>query len=784
VSDDAGRRRAPREVSELRGVPAPDGEAWPALPAALEPVGPIELLGYDSCRCLPEATGTEKRVLKHGNLFSVTNRLGDIWPPGARDLGAYFDDTRLLSAFRLHVAGAPAVCLSSHQAREGRVQVDLTVTSTRYGGVFGDPVNFVHLRREQVVHEAFAERLVLTNHLVRPLDYWFEHEFHNDFADVFEVRGAERRARGTYFRPVVGAQDVRLFYEGLDRVLYEVRLEWSRPPTRLSGDRARFEFSLAPGESLALELHVRARLVLPEGPSPGARRRLVWPDGPAFFPATGLAVPAPACDVAGRTRLLEQDERAWIGRCTRIRTDDETFDAVTGQAVADLGSLVGDCAGRPVVAAGIPWYTAPFGRDALLTGHLALAVNPDLARDALAFLAAHQGTRDDPEREEAPGKILHEVRRGEMARAREVPHSPYFGSVDATPLWLVLLSEYFLWTGDEDFVRAHLPHATAALAWLERASDPALDGLLTYRRAAPAGLRNQGWKDSSDGVSFPDGTPLEPPIALVEVQGYAVDAERRMSELFRRFGDRPRATRLQEQARQRQRRLEQRFWMPEAATYGLAVDRDGTLARTVTSNAGHLLFSGAVSPARAQLVADSTLSPALWTGWGIRTLAAGQPVYNPLSYHNGTVWPHDNALISLGFSRYGLREASSRVLTGLFDAVHHFDGQRLPELFCGLERGHRQFPVHYPVACAPQAWSSAAIFGALTACLGLFPDVPRGLLRVVQPHLPPFLHRIDLRGLRLGRSVLDLRFERAGRGVLVAVPRQEGPPIDVRVELR
>jgi glycogen debranching enzyme len=750
----------------------------------LTPIDPEKLFGYVSSSGLPEATDSEKRVLKHGNLFAVTNRLGDIWPAGARDLGAYFDDTRMLSAYRLHMAGEPVVCLSSQQSPDGRSQIDLTVTSSRFGGVFGEPVNFLHLRREQLINEVFIDRLTLTNYLVKPVDYWFELQFCCDFADVFEVRGAHRISRGVYFEPVIEHDHVRMFYRGRDEVFYETNISFQPAPTKLERGLARFELSLLPNETATVEISIMPRLRVPDSRQRDARARLVWPPSGDYYPGGRSSVPPAPLSFMERAHAIQNESDAWAAACTRIQTNDESFDEISRQSVSDLHALVVRCGGHNVVSAGIPWYTAPFGRDSLLTAFESLLVTPDLARDAIAFLAEHQGQSYDTFREEAPGKILHEVRRGEMARAAEVPHTPYFGTADATPLWIVLLSEYFLWTGDEEFVRAYLPHAEAALKWIQTDGDPDGDGFIEYMRTSERGLINQGWKDSTDGVPFPDGKPCEPPIALVEVQGYAVDAERRLGDLYRRLGDRSRAAVLAEAARQRAKRIDQVFWVPSLGSYGLALDREKRLATTLTSNAGHLLFSGAVPEARARKVARTLLGPAMWTGWGIRTLGTGQGVYNPLSYHNGTVWPHDNALIAQGFADYGMNNLSAQVLTGLVEAAHHFDGRRLPELFCGLERTPGSFPVHYPVACAPQAWSSAAVFGTLRAALGLFPDAGRNTLRVVDPELPPWLNRVDLLGLRVGRTRLDLRFTRTGERVFVSLLRQEGKSLQLRIDLR
>jgi glycogen debranching enzyme len=609
------------------------------------------------------------------------------------------------------------------------------------------------------------------------VDLWLEVGWAADFADVFEIRGAHRSTRGVYHLPVVEHGRAVLRYDGRDGRCYatEVRVDGAVPdggPARLArmgGRGARVELHLAPAERTEVTFTVAAGI---HRSRPHAARGR---DEDRALPRHAHRTFE---DRADETRAAYQ---AWAGHCTRFRASSGPFAHALGQAVADLKALTVYHFGEPVVSAGIPWYTCPFGRDALITGFEAMLAAPEVARDALRFLARLQGTRDDPERDEEPGKIPHEIRFGEMAEAGEVPHSPYYGSADATPLFLVLLHEYLLWTGDDATVGALLPAAGAALGWIERAGDA--DGLVAYQRRTPRGLRNQGWKDSHDGVPFADGRPAEPPIALVEVQGYAVDARRRMAAILRRLGRVAEADPLEAAARAHQERIEERFWMPSARTYAIALDREKRQVDAVTSNPGHLLFSRAAGEERAGAVAESLLGPAMWSGWGIRTLAAGQRAYNPLSYHDGTVWPHDNALCAMGLASYGRTAEATRVLTAMWEAAQHFRLHRLPELFCGLSRAEGSFPVHYPVACSPQAWSSAAWFLLLRASLGLFPDAPAGLLRVSEPWLPPWLDTLVLEGLRVGGARATLRFSRGPKGAACEVVDVQGGPLRVRIEM-
>jgi glycogen debranching enzyme len=740
---------------------------------------PEDLLGYTDPSAQPEATGVEKLVLKRGNLFLVANRLGDIAPAGARDLGLFLTDTRHLSSWRLAVKGGPPLCLSSQVSADYVAQIDFTITSLHEGDLLGrEPVNYVHLRRDQIIDDVLVDRLVLTNFLDRPMDVWLETSWAADFADVFEIRGAHRLERGTYELPRVEQDRVVLCYDGRDGRLYatEIRVGGIRSdgPARLSrlgGRGARVDLHLDPAERVEVSFVVAAGIERAAASRPRGRdEERAVPRGPS------------PCFEA-RARSTHEAYDAFARAATRFRSSNDLFDAALAQAVADLKALTVYHFGDPVISAGIPWYTCPFGRDALISGFEALLAQPGVARDALRFLARLQGERDDPSRDEEPGKIPHEIRFGEMAVAGEVPHTPYYGSADATPLFLVLLDEYHRWTDDRETVEALLPNAARALAWLDHHADLDGDGLMEYLRRAPKGLRNQGWKDSHDGVPFADGRPAEPPIALVEVQGYAIDARRRMAALYRRLGRDAEAAPLEAAARAHADRVEARLWMEEKGTYAIALDREKRQVDAVTSNAGHLLFSGVAAPERAARVVASLRGDAMWSGWGIRTLGARQPAYNPLSYHNGTVWPHDNALCAMGMSAYGMTGEACAVTGALWSAAQHFRHLRLPELFCGLSSAAGQFPVHYPVACSPQAWSSAAWFLLVRAMLGLFPDAPGRALHIRSPCLPPFLETLTLAGLPIGPARATIRFTRGPNAAFAEVVEVEGGPLKVHIDI-
>ncbi|MGH7528462.1 MAG: amylo-alpha-1,6-glucosidase, partial [Gemmatimonadales bacterium] len=492
---------------------------------------------------------------------------------------------------------------------------------------------------------------------------------------------------------------------------------------------------------------------------------------------------APAFSLEQRAARLEEGYERWTGDCSGWQTDVAAFNAMLASAVEDLRALYVRADGAHVIAAGIPWYSTIFGRDSIIASLQTLPVNPSIATDTLRFLAARQGRRDREFTEEQPGKIMHELRRGEMARSGEIPHIPYYGTVDATPLWLVLLHETWRWTGDEGLVRELLPHAERALSWIDRRGDLDGDGFVEYLGRSEKGLTNQAWKDSGDGVPYPDGALPRAPIAAVEVQGYVQDAKVRMAALYEAVGRRDRAERLRREAERLRAAIAERFWLEEAGTFALALDGDKRVVPTVTSNAGHLLWSRVPTATHADRLVQRLLQPDMFSGWGIRTLSAAHPVYNPMSYHNGSVWPHDNAMVALGFGFYGWRREAGQVLQALYEACAQMDSSRLPELFCGMPRVQGMRPVLYPVSCSPQAWASGAFFMLLQGALGIFPEAPAGVFHVRDPVLPPFIRDLTLSNLRIGRSRVSLQFRRHRDRTLVNLLEVEGAPLQVQIEL-
>ena len=740
------------------GAPAPSGPAN-GVAEPFRPVTMEEAVGYSAIACAHQGGAERALILKHDRLFMLLDSQGDIAPAGACSLGLFHDDTRILSHYQLAVREGPPTLLSAQTPNAYGAQIDLAISDLPFGGDPWDPKNVVHIRREPVLTDRLAERVCLTSHLRAPLDYWVELALGSDFADIFEVRGWRREGRGQYFAPEPQGDTLVFAYRGRDGRLLRSVVHFRHPPDRLTGSLAQWHVRLHREHRVELEWEVHVE----------------ESEDRTIVPVQGLD---------GYRDAIDNVYRSWQARCTRWATDVSEFDHVIRRAADDLRALHVEVDGETVVSAGIPWYSTIFGRDSIITSLQTLPLNSEVAVRTLRYLAKRQGTREDPYTEEQPGKILHELRRGEMARSGEIPHVPYYGSVDATPLWLILLHETWRWTGDAELARDLLPHADRALEWIGRYGDLDGDGFVEYARTSEKGLVNQGWKDSGDGVPFPDGHLPEPPIALVEVQGYVYDAKVRMAQLYQHLGHPERGAALRREAKALRQRIRAAFWLEELGTFALALDRHKRPIPTATTNAGHLLWSRVPTPAEARRLAARFLEPDFFSGWGIRTLSAEHPVFNPMSYHNGSVWPHDNALVVLGMALYGHARDALPVMRALYEAGLHTEFQRLPELYCGMTRGrgsHR--PVAYPVSCSPQAWAAGSLFMLLQAFLGIYAEAPARVLHVRDPVLPDFLSELTVSGLSIGGSRVALQFRRHESRTLANLLGVEGDPLQVRIEL-
>ena len=697
------------------------------------------------------------RTLKHGNTFAVFDHYGDIIEAPGSPEGVYHEDTRYLSGLELLVDSRKPLLLSSTlQDNNAVLTVDLANPDIYRGGQLALSRETIHLIRSKFLWQsACYERIAVANFDRSPHRIRMTLRFAADFADLFEVRGIQRERRGTIRTEVpklggAGTDTVVLRYRALDGYESTTRLVFDPQPSVLTEEEAHWDIELDADQSKSLFITIGFDQDTPARPLD-------------FFKVLRVA----------RRALHKSTARAAV-----IQTSNVLLNRTLCRSVADLYMLMTDTPQGPYPYAGIPWFSTPFGRDGIITALMMLWFDPAVAKGVLRFLAATQAKTENPEADAEPGKILHETRRGEMARLGEVPFAMYYGSVDTTPLFVLLAGKYFERTGDWETIDELWPNIEAALHWIDTYGDLDHDGFLEYRARSGKSLTNQGWKDSGDSISHEDGTLAGDNIALCEVQGYVYAARHQAALMAHALGDTALATRLEHQAAQMRRHFEDTFWVEELGTYAIALDGEKRPCRVRSSNAGQVLFSGIASPERAARVADNLMARHSWSGWGVRTLASTEKRYNPMSYHNGSVWPHDNALIALGLARYGFKREAMRIFTGMFDTLQYMDLSRLPELFCGFARRRGRGPTFYPVACAPQAWASASPLAFLEACLGLRCDHARREIRFDRPTLPEFIDEVYLRHLRLGDAQVDILLRRHTTDVGLNVLERSG---DVRV---
>jgi glycogen debranching enzyme len=692
------------------------------------------------------------RVLKQGDAFAVFDRFGDIDTFGTGELGLYFQDTRFLSHLTLRLGRDRPLLLSSTIREDNAVlAVDATNPDMWRNGELVVPRGSVHIFRTAILWQsACYERLRIHNYGRSAVEIPLSVEFDSDFADVFEVRGLKRERRGKRLPNEIRPDRLALSYEGLDGRLRQTLVIFESAPARLTESGATYQIRLEPGAEASYRWAVACEV------SPPPQVQIT----PAYEKV--------AHEAAGALERARGEE-------PQLRTSNEQFNDWLNRSLADLHMMTTQTPYGPYPYAGVPWFSTAFGRDGIITALQCLWFDPTIARGVLAFLAATQADADSPEQDAQPGKILHETRAGEMAALGEIPFRRYYGSIDATPLFILLAGSYYRRTGDRPFTESIWPHVERALTWIDQYGDMDGDGFVEYTRRSKHGLIHHGWKDSHDAIFHQDGAPAEGAIALCEVQGYVYAAKVAAGELAKALGDTTRSRDLSKQAEALRRRFEKAFWCDELSTYALALDGNKQPCRVRTSNAGHCLFAGIATEEHASRVARTLTEETSFSGWGIRTVATGEARYNPMSYHNGSVWPHDNSLIGAGFARYELKQAAATVLTGLLDASLFFDLHRLPELFCGFPRRPGESPTLYPVACAPQSWAAGAVFLLLEACLGLSVLASEKRVTFCRPLLPRFLQQVTIEELKVGEARVDLLLTRHDEGdVGVNVLRRAG----------
>ena len=699
-----------------------------------------------------ERPATPLRVLKHGDSFAVFDQRGDISPAAASEEGLYHDGTRFLSRFELLLFHRRPQLLSSTISRDNVVFVaDLTNPDICEAEHVAMHRGQIHLVRSRVLWNArCVDRIRVTNYAREPVAVPLTVLFDADFRDVFEVRGARRGRRGERIPDACGENggSCVLRYRGLDGLDRRARMQWSHKPDSLVPGVVAFTLHLEPLAAAVLELSIAYET------EPTARPAVTFQD---------------TLDGA-RTRLVSYSSDV----CTVV-TSNATFNRWLNRSMADLQMMMTDTPHGLYPYAGIPWFSAPFGRDGLITAFELLWAAPHVARGVLGFLAETQASGYSDSQDMQPGKIVHEIRGGEMAALGEIPFGRYYGSADATPLFVVLAGAYFRRTGDRRFIDALWPHVVAALDWMQTSGDIDGDGFIEYARQSDSGLVQQGWKDSHDSIFHADGTLAAAPIAACEVQGYAYAAWMAAAHLAAMRGDATDADDWRRRAETLRTRFEEAFWCESIGTYALALDGEKRRCEVRTSNPGHCLVAGIAAPERARRVCATLMSDASFAGWGVRTVAAGEPRYNPMSYHNGSIWPHDNALVAAGLARYGYTDAANRILTAMFELSEAVDLHRLPELICGFQRRGDEHPTLYPVACAPQAWAAGAVYLLLTACLGLEIDGVGRRVTFRSAQLPPNIDWIHVSNLAVADARVDLRLDRHQHDVGVTVLRRDGP---------
>jgi glycogen debranching enzyme len=688
------------------------------------------------------------RTLKHGDTFALFNRFGDLSSVPASPEGLYHEDTRFLSGLRLTIEDHPPLLLSSTVRRNNAVlDVDLTNPDLRRGDRIELPKDTFHISRMKFLWNAACyEVLAIRNFDGVRRRIRLALEFNADFKDIFEVRGFERTRRGHVTAAVLDSDYVRFSYASLDGVARATELHFDPKPVQLTPRCATFELNLAPRQRRMIVVSTHCRV----DERPIERNLLV------------------------AVRSARQELRQASMRAAQVETSSTVLNEILSRGMADISMLVTDTEHGPYPYAGVPWFSTAFGRDGLLTAWQTLWMYPSLSRGVLRFLAATQATTHDPQRDAEPGKILHETRRCELARLGEVPFERYYGSIDSTPLFIALAGLYWQYTGDGETLQAIWPNIKAALAWIDSYGDIDGDGFVEYCKHSSKGLVNQGWKDSGDAVFHADGQLAAAPIALCEVQGYVYLARKMAARLATVFGEHALAERQEEAARKLYDAFNATFWDDELGMYVLALDGQKRPCRVRSSNAGHLLFTGIAPAERAAHIAHVLSQREFFTGWGIRTISASAVKFNPASYHNGSVWPHDNALIALGLARYGHTGLAVRLASAIFDTAAHMDLRRLPELFCGTQRRRDKDPVLYPVACAPQAWAAAAPFGLLQACLGLHIDAAQRVVSLEHPRLPATVNSLRISNLAVADARVDILLRRYGEDVAVNVLRRAG----------
>lgn len=694
-------------------------------------------------------------VLKEGDAFGVFDRYGDIHPIGQGAQGLYCEGTRFLSKMEMLIENERPLILSSSLREENEIlTVDLTNPDIRSADNTLFEKGSLHIHRTKFIWQNVCyEKIRFSNFGIEPLTFNFTLSFKSDFSDIFEVRGIARKEKGKKFKTSENEDSIVLSYVGKDDVKRKTHVLFESLVPELDGKKANFTFCLLPKAFDELNIAIAMQV--------------------------GDNMPEVLSYDEAHDRMLE-NLNTMKEDISEIYTSNEQFNEWLQRSKADLITMVTKTANGPYPYAGIPWYSTPFGRDGILTAWECLWMDPELTRGVLNYCAQTQAHEMNDFQDAEPGKIFHEKRGGEMANTGEIPFKLYYGTIDATPLFVSLAGAYLERTGDIDTIKNIWPNIKNALAWIDEYGDFDGDGFVEYAKKSEKGLINQGWKDSHDSIFYENGELAQGSIALCEVQGYVYDAKLKGADLADEFGEHELAEKLRSDAEKLKKKFAEVFWSKEKNTFVIALDGEKNKCNISSSNAGHCLFSGIVPDEYAEKLSNTLLNEKMFSGWGIRTVAKDESRYNPMSYHNGSIWPHDNALIAFGLARYGFKEEVKKVVSGMFDVTNYVEAERLPELFCGFEKRKNEGPTDYPVACSPQAWAVASVYLLIQSFTGINVVAKENIIYFYKPTLPDFLNEITIANLRVNDSKVVLQLRRNVNEIVVNVLHREG---DVKIEI-
>lgn len=703
-----------------------------------------------------------KRTIKHNSIFLVTDANGNIPTHNHSGYGLYMDDTRFLSRMEIKINDIRPIILSS-STESGHSSV-IIATNPEINDIYKPEVKIpqetIQIKKESIIYGAFFETVTIANYNFQDIGLKLDFLFEADYLDIFEVRNLSRKEKTGISKPIFENNIMKFSYLDSTKASLSTDINFiEKKPTKIENGVISFELKLKPGErqEIKYKIELRSSASLPP-------KLIAYDFNDAF------------------EKNLSHDEEQFK-ESTHFLSNNEDFNEMIQRSYKDINMLKTSTHYGEYIAAGIPWFTTIFGRDSLITALQCLILNPNIAKNTLLLLSNFQGKKENHWKDEEPGKILHEIRFGELSRDNKIPHSPYYGTVDATPLWIILLYQYFKWTNDIELLEKMWQTALDCLCWMD--TYPLLvNGFAAYKTKNPKeGLANQGWKDSWNANCHSDGTICEPPTALVEVQGYFYVAKMNMAELAKHMGEQELSKKLFQDAFEFKQRFHKAFWMEDMQFYAMGLDKNSKQMKVISSNPGQCLFTGIIDKEYQNIVADRLFKPDMFTGWGIRTLSLNTSFFNPMSYHNGSIWPHDNSMIAYGLSNINREDLTLKINAALFESARLMYYKRLPELFCGFSRKFKRQdpPVQYPVACSPQAWAAGSAFLLLQSMLNIVPDAQNAELKIYNSTLPSWLDFLRLENLRVGNASLSLEFRKIENRMVIDIIDKKGK-IDIYIK--